>query len=264
MIIVIMPCASELWQHMRYQLTLGNSHIHVALFSLALLTLCVGCKKEDGSPIHIPLTLQVEHQVGDEALEFDTIRYLNASDTRFSVSRLLYFVSGITFISEDGERITDEGSYLVNAEEESTMLISMRPIPRGHYTGVELNIGIAPEQNIFGSLPNTVENNAMFWPEQMGGGYHFLKLEGHFIDSDLAYKGYALHLGTNEALVHVSMDQDIKVDLDNITVTLSMNVQEWFENPKNYDLNSGNYSMGDTALMKMISKNGSDVFTLEP
>ena len=36
----------------------------------------------------------------------------------------------------------------------------------------------------------------MAWPDVMGGGYHFLKLEGHY-KKDSLLAGYAMHIGQN-------------------------------------------------------------------
>lgn len=223
-----------------------------------------GCHREEPGPLPVPVFLSIEHTVGGALMEMDTIGYENAAGNKLSVTRMLYYLSGLTFIDEEGNRHTMAGAHLVDASDESTWRYHTGDLPAGKYLGMELNIGLVPELNTFGALPNTIENNAMFWPEQMGGGYHFLKLEGHFIDSKSQNAGYAMHLGTNETLTHIILAQDFRTGLENIHLTLRMDVMEWFRVPHNYDLNDGNYSMGDPALMDMISKNGRDVFTLVP
>lgn len=241
-----------------------HGYIKHAIAVVLVAFTIAGCRKSEPEPLPIPLYLSLEHTVEGRPLEMDTITYENAAGNRFSVTRMLYYLSGITFIDEDGNRHTMAGAHLVDARDEGTWMWCAGNVPAGKYLGMELSIGLVPDLNTFGALPNTVENNAMFWPEQMGGGYHFLKLEGHFIDNKSQNTGYALHLGTNETLTQITLDRGFSVGLDKTGLTLRLDIMEWFRSPHNYDLNEGYYSMGDSALMALVCKNGKDVFTLVP
>jgi hypothetical protein len=57
--------------------------------------------------------------------------------------------------------------------------------------------------------------------------------------------------------------KEINIEPSNSTLTLEMDVLEWFKTPFTYDLNDGNYSMGDSLLMNKLSKNGTNVFTIK-
>ncbi|MBA3900642.1 MAG: hypothetical protein H0X62_10600, partial [Bacteroidetes bacterium] len=99
-------------------------------------------------------------------------------------------------------------------------------------------------------------------PEQMGGGYHFLKLEGRF-QADNKVLGYAIHLGNNENLVNCKVLHSFDVKLKYQEVNMEMNLNEWYRNPNVYDFNKdGNYSMSLMPAMKKISENGATVFTI--
>jgi hypothetical protein len=112
-------------------------------------------------------------------------------------------------------------------------------------------------------LPNTEDNIGMIWPEPMGGGYHFMKMEGKFRDS-LGLVGYALHQGTNLTGIEVSTPIRFNVDENPTGFQLTMDINEWFTNPYDYDLEiDGNYTMGDTVSMKKIAANGATVFNLK-
>jgi hypothetical protein len=103
----------------------------------------------------------------------------------------------------------------------------------------------------------------MLWPDVMGGGYHFLKLEGKYLDSLKNEKGIAIHIGLNSSLVnHHPINSDIKIVENNTSsVKLAMNLNEWFMNPYTFDFNrDGNYTMGDSTAMNFIKNNGNDVF----
>ena len=47
----------------------------------------------------------------------------------------------------------------------------------------------------------------MAWPTAMGGGYHFMKVEGHYLDTSNTIQGFAIHLGKNNNLVNVLINQ---------------------------------------------------------
>lgn len=95
----------------------------------------------------------------------------------------------------------------------------------------------------------------MEWPQLMGGGYHFLKLEGNYIDNSATY-GYAMHLGTNNCLIPIKLFSPIHISNDAKTkLKLKMNINEWFKNPHLFDFNlDANNIMGDSINMKKLLK----------
>jgi hypothetical protein len=105
----------------------------------------------------------------------------------------------------------------------------------------------------------------MEWPATMGGGYHFLKLEGHYRDNG-SEVGYATHLGTNMMLVKCVIPAAV-LDIrggQTQQVKLTMNLNEWYQNPQTYSFKAdGDYSMNDMALMAKLRNNARDVFTLQ-
>ena len=68
-------------------------------------------------------------------------------------------------------------------------------IEEGDYTGISFVFGFRDEDNITGAYTDL---NALSWswPEMLGGGYHFMKLEGRFIDTNSNTATYATHMGT--------------------------------------------------------------------
>ena len=71
------------------------------LLGLAILvTLTIMSCTKDPEPGTI--TLNFEHKVGDQALEFDNMIYTSLAGHPFSVSRLKYYVSNISFHNTDG------------------------------------------------------------------------------------------------------------------------------------------------------------------
>ena len=103
----------------------------------------------------------------------------------------------------------------------------------------------------------------MEWPDGMGGGYHFLKFEGHFVDSGNTF-GFAMHIGTNNYLVNGKLWARITLGDGVNTLNVGMNMNEWFKNPAVYDFNmDGNYSMSSMMAMEKLMMNGADVLKIK-
>lgn len=237
---------------------------------ISSLLFLVSCKKENESEISIPtptaagtstIKFQLAHSVDSFLLEFDTLLYTNEAGNLYRVSRLEYYVSKIVFLSPEGDFSMDS-IYYVNAKTNPNKEIIVQDVPRKKYTGIRFYIGLDSVHNISNSLPATSENQAMAWPDPMGGGYHFMKFEGHFQDST-ALPGYAIHLGRNANLPTANCSYAFEPQGNELNLKLNMNLNEWFRNPITYNLKTdGSYTMNNMAAMQKIRSNGSDVFTL--
>lgn len=236
------------------------------LLSIALV-LAGACNKED-TPLPVPpnqeLTVMVAYDVDGAGLVSSDMVYTNAAGNPFSIHTLNYYLSGFSLQRMDGSwKELDDIIYL-NAfiAEKNTFLL--KGIPAGNYKAFKLIIGLEPENNESNSLPPTVDNINMSWPDMMGEGYHFLKLEGYFKDENAVTQGYAMHVGTNTFHSEVAINQEFSISTGKDTLKLNMNIAEWFKNPHTYDFNiQGNYSMGRDSSMRKLSENGSDVFTFK-
>ena len=238
-----------------------NSRICLLFFFLLPL-LFFGCK-EDETIVGI-VDFEVDYVVDNDSLEFDVIRYVNEAGNGYGVSRLEYYISDITFLKSDAVKFQSSYIHYANARVSSTNSFSLPAIPEGDYDCIELTIGLNPEDNSSNSLPNTTENINMAWPDVMGGGYHFMKFEGHFIDSASATAGFAMHLGENGNAIKVKISGlSISVRKEQaVSIRLKMNLNEWSRDPSTFDFNiDGNYSMGVMTAMQKLAANGTDVFT---
>lgn len=229
--------------------------------------LLVQCQKNENS---LPaandgvLKFGITHSVDGQKLLFDTLLYKNATGTAYCVSLLHYYISDITLSNNSGEQWKNDLIFYIDASASLTECM-LRGVPAGKYTQLSFNIGLSEKQNKDGYLPSTLENLNMAWPTIMGGGYHCLKLEGYYSDSNNNKLGYAVHLGSPVAFVR---QEPIPVNItiakgNTTTLNLTMNLNEWFTRPERYDfILDGNYSMSDTILMKLIRNNGKDVFSI--
>ena len=233
----------------------------VVLFSL--LILIQSCRKEDKiESAPLALTVSVTHSVDDSLLQLNNFNYHNFAGNVYEVLNLKYYLSDFRFFNSDGSSVFDPQVILVDASRSSNLL-RFEGLTAGKYNKITFLIGIDSARNIHNGLPNTTENENMSWPVAMGGGYHFLKMEGHYLKNNIE-TGYAIHLGKNKNLIAISINKPFEISESHKNQTLNMNINEWFVNPNIWNFETDpNYTMSDDAAMLKISQNGTTVFSLK-
>lgn len=246
-----------------------KKHWHLLLFLVLS-----ACKKESTPTSTLPaveptpiqgINVTINYKIDNDALMTNHFMYFSPAGYNYSISNLSYYISRIDLIKSDSSYLSVKDYTFVDAQRSGTNQFTLATIPEGNYIGIKFNIGLDSVQNTSFALPATNENSNMQWPQLMGGGYHFLKLEGNYKDTQGTY-GYTMHLGTNNCLIPIKLFRAITISKDAETpITLTMNVNEWFKNPHLFDFNTdGNNIMGDSLNMKKIAENGVDVFTINP
>lgn len=245
---------------MKTVLKITLSLIAVLLFNSCKRTEDVVPKKIDKG---ILLKLTLNYKVDGIPFIFDSIIYTNNAGNTYEVTRLEYYISNITFHSTSTKDFAPGKIVYVNAQMPLTNSIIIDSVPKGQYNYITFNIGIDTVHNISYSLPNTNENINMAWPAYMGGGYHFMKLEGNYIYPP-SKTGFFIHLGQNCSLVTCIINHPFIVTSATSEIKLSMNLNEWFRSPILYDFNVDGYSiMSDKQARGKIAANGIDVFSME-
>ena len=196
--------------------------------------------------------------------------YKNAAGNLYEVSDIQYFISHVVLTNAKGEQYTivsDTGAHYVDFDVPRTLVwVPKDDIPAGVYTSISFVFGLTPELNQTGTFPNSPESS-MSWPAALGGGYHFLMLNGWWEAPDGQIKPFNLHTGNYQAdnsFVITLPLSNRKVDKGLITdFVLDMNVNRWMESPEVYDFNAfgGNIMQNPTA-QEMLKVNGWDVFTV--
>lgn len=227
---------------------------------LCLVLLSFSCRDELTMPDYGKIAINVTHTIDGLPLEIDSAQYECAAGFSYSISCLEYYVSNVTFVGDHGNSYIDNGIYYINAADPNHCDFEIDRVPVGSYSRITLNIGIDSARNLTGYLPNTLQNVNMAWPVGMGGGYHFMKMEGHYISTSVF--GYAVHLGSNQSLTFCSIDEPTSFVYTNHSGVLTMDINQWFQDPYIYNFDTdGNYTMGNASLMELISVNGRDVMS---
>ncbi len=155
-------------------------------------------------------------------------------------------------------------------------------LPEGQYDSIGFTFGLNEADNLTFNYVNPPES-FMFWPDTLGGGYHYLKLNGKWKnDTMLTNRPYEFHLGigqiyqgdsVNGAILdyvqnyfEVSLPQSSFQYNDNNTLNLNiiMNIENWFQNPNEYNLSdySENIMQDQEAISKACENGRMDVFNV--
>ncbi|GAA4972042.1 MbnP family protein [Algibacter aquimarinus] len=204
---------------------------------------------------------------------FNTIQFKNENEENLSITKLRYLISKITFIKSSGEELVLDGYNLIDVTNNSKLTYSpVNTIPTGTYANVKFTFGFNNDDNYNN---NYQDLNSASWnvPGILGGGYHFMQLEGKFIDNTATETGYAYHAiraVDNSGATQVFQDTFFEVNLgeveitNNATFNINMNIAEWFKSPNTWDLNAlNNMLMPNFNAQVLIFENGQNVFSLE-
>lgn len=233
------------------------------LLLIAAVLFLYACDKHDIPPSYSKAKFTVSLKSGPNTLLWDTINYFNVSANKFGVETANFYISNVSLKSADGVVYNSKQVFYIDPKNASKSTFSLDSIPPANYNEMTFYIGLDSDRNKTLALPATVDNLNMAWPDAMGGGYHFIKLEGHYLDTININKGFAIHLGKNENLVTVKINQTMVQKFWDHNYSLFFDVNEVFANPYAYNLNfEESYTMSDSVAMLKIKNNMSDVFSL--
>lgn len=197
---------------------------------------------------------------------FGSLEYTNENGDLISITKLKYLVSNIRFHVFGGGTVLAPGYMLIDAQDPtSTTATYTVVVPNGIYEKLTFTFGFNQNDNAE-NYPDL--NSANWnWPEELGGGYHFMQLEGQFNTED-GPAPYALHYGTARVSEGVFEVNHFNAEIDKnvtigpaTTIEIAMDVSEWFKDPNTWDLNVFNVDlMGNYEAQKMIQENGYSVF----
>ncbi len=257
-----------------------------AIWISLVLLFAVSCSRDDGQedPESGKLVIRFEHHLDGVPLVFDTLIYQNAAGNPYLVNEIQYFISDVRLFRNDGSvKLIDDWKaiHYVDTDIPSTHSWEVYdPIPPGSYDSMTFTFGISPERNNSYMYVNPPEKD-MFWPEFLGGGYHYLKLNGKWLPEGQTFQTipFDFHLGIGQVYysypdsitgyVHNNFDvslpgSDFLVS-DGLTteLVLIMQVDQWFMDPNLYDHDVyGGYIMQNQEAMEKVKENGHNVFII--
>jgi hypothetical protein len=240
------------------------------LMALPVLFAAGGCGSDTGAD-EASVTIAFEHLANGTPIVLGSeTPYTNAAGNEFGTTRLSYFVSDLSLTLADGTEVTAPGAHYVDHETDETRAYALPvEVPTGELAQISFVMGLGPDLNVTGAFPSPPES-LMEWPEMMGGGYHYMKFEGRYVDDADEPFNFMMHSGGlngTDYSFEVVLDATGREVTDGATFTLEMNLEQWFEDPHTWDLNdyfneAHRGIMGDADAQASLRDNGATVFSL--
>ena len=229
---------------------------------LSLLVASCAKKEENGF-----VDICVDYSVNNEPLITDTLCYHNEAENEFLITEIQWFVSKWELQDEQGRWITSDKIFYIDTNTPESQTLRIDSIPIGKYEKVRFTFGLDEIDNLSGRFSDPPESN-MFWPEQLGGGYHYMKLNGKFVNEAGQLVPLNIHLGRlheedNHFTVQLPIDFSITENTEN-QLHLTMIIDNWFRSPNLYDFDEwGSAIMENPTAQRILKENGNDVFKIQ-
>ena len=223
------------------------------------------CKKDKEIVKDVTFNVNFNHKVNNDLVEMDTLLYTNAFGNKFSVSTIKYFISDIVLYKASGDIKIATAQYIdVRMPITTSLSVNAMVSEEDVFTGMSFIYGLNEARNFDGAFPNPPAN-AMEWPIPLGGGYHYMKLEGKH-DSSGSIKNFQCHTGPtngNQYYKSFNSNKSFSVAGDSKSIDINMNIEKWFSTPNTLDLNDITRIMGNESMQAKLEQNVTDVFTIE-
>ena len=257
--------------------TCHGASLQWILFMLLCMFCFIGCKKSAPTG-HLQINFATE--VDGVPIHYDVADFVNDAGNRYEVNEVRYFISRVKLQKADGTETTiadHSGIHYYDSDIASTSnwLVSDE-IPVGKYESISFVFGLDEVQNVTGFFVNPPETN-MAWPDPIGGGYHYMQINGKWLNINEELTPFCLHTGIGQTYQDGNITgfvqnfftvtlplNGFEITDENVSsFTLKMNVNNWFREPNVFDLNEwGGAIMQNQAAQEVLKENGKNVFSV--
>ena len=257
--------------------------ITLILFNILFLT---NCKEEEAETGKI--TFYFNEMVDYEPLVTDSMKYTNEAGNEYMITEVQYFISNLTIHYQGGTVYVvsqDSGIHYIDSDLPETHTWEIpEEVPAGRIDSITFTFGLDEGTNQSGLFSDPPESN-MFWPEELGGGYHYMKLNGKYLTDDSEVNPFNFHLGIGQTYdtnglvtgyvqnyfgvscylaIYSSFIAMIEPGEMNY-LAVNMNIESWFKTPHTWDFNYwGGMMMQNQEALGTACENGFDVFAIGP
>ena len=231
----------------------------VILLVCLFLSSCT-CTEEN---LETRIQLSLSHHVNGLQLSADSMIHINAAGETYNVKALAYILSDITLHNEDGSSVLLKEIQYVNINDESRLYFESDIIDNGNYHAISFRFGLDTIKNISNNYVNEDFHTTMAWPELIGGGYHYMKLEGAFTNDSSFYNTHTGNSMGMDFSFSKSFDLGLNIDNDteNIGLMINMDLNNWYQNPNTINLAPA-IMMDMTKQMQLMNNGMNDVFSV--
>lgn len=228
----------------------------------AAMVFLPSCERKSINPTYSKAKFNITFNSGSSKVVWDSIFYTNQAGNKFGVKTANFYISNVT-LKNGSKTYNSKKIFYIDPKSSSKSSFSLDSIPPGDYTDMSFYIGLGSAYNSTIALAPTGDHANMLWPTTIGGGYHFLKLDGNYKDSLNVVRPYSVRIGKTANVVTVNITKSMHQIYWNHVYTLAFDVNEVFMNPAKYDFNweVDSTMYNDAAILK-IKNNMPDVFSL--
>ena len=211
----------------------------------------------DGSCEYLSLNINFKHYVDGIELIANEMIYTNPSNDNYSIQTLRYLISDITLHTNNGDETVLNEVHFIDISIDSTLILNIPQINYQNYTSISFTMGLDSIKNITNLFLNENFFPSFVWPEFLGGGYHYMQLEGDF---NTVFNGYTTHTGGTNG-IDFSFNKIFSIT-DITDININMEITNWYKNPEIFDLTTDGI-MGDINKQTILKANGiEDVFSV--
>jgi hypothetical protein len=228
----------------------------------------------------VNVEFQFLHYLNGKPVISDSLCYINPAGNKYMINHVQYFISEIYFHKKDGGNIkisTKKPIHYIDKDIPKTLKWNIfEGVQAGEYDSISFIFGIRDELNKSYMFKNPPEN-LMFWPDVLGGGYHYMKTNLKYIDDEGELSNFNCHLGRGRLLnekqeiisyidnsVKLSFPVFFTVSADKaVKILLIMNIENWFKNPNFIDFNNYHGIMDNQKAMHKFCQNAINVFSVK-
>jgi hypothetical protein len=244
----------------------------IAFFIIAAM-IAISCNNDDddNTPVDVSLLFNFSQNwegTNVSAVDIGTTIFTNENSDQLTIARLRYLISNIQLTNMDGVTTNIEGYQLVDLSDSSTLsFVPNVTVLEGSYT-MSFVYGFNEEDNVEGAYPDL--NAASWnWPVELGGGYHFMQMDGQYDVNTTAPMPYNYHNGTAKVSDGDFEQNFVIITIPNLievreggTIEIIMDISEWYKNPYTWDLSVYNTSlMANYDAQKKMNLNAGSVFS---
>ena len=193
---------------------------------------------DDGSCNYTPKDLMIHftQTVDGNPLTVNEMIYTNQSNQQYSIQTLRYLISDITLYTENGNSTILDEVHFIDISIDSTLSLYIPSIDNNNYTAISFTMGLDSIKNQTSSYLNENFYPSFSWPEFLGGGYHYMQLEGDF---NTVFNGYATHTGPTNGLdfsFNINLPLNINQTNNIRDIYINMEISNWYQNPEIFNL----------------------------
>ena len=217
---------------------------------------------ENGDCTYNPISININFSqtVNQNPIVLNEMIYTNEANDNYSIQTVRYLISNIYLHATDTSVLIKNVHFIDIDNPESSSII-VNDIIDKNYTQISFTMGLIENENQTNLYLNEVFFPSFVWPEFLGGGYHYMQLEG---DYNNLFLGYATHTGpTNGIDYSFTKNFNISTNIqDGSSITINMEINNWYSNPNTVNLYDG--IMDNSNIQAQLQENGiTDVFSID-